>query len=540
MSGVGIHWFRKALRLHDNAALLKVAECSSLIPLYILDTEELDPKKFGANRLGFLLDSLMNLDEDLRNKGSRLFVTKGRPLDIMETFIKEFQVKHLTFERDTEPYNKAIDDQLTRNAAMHQVDVQSFWGHTLFDPDYLLELNNGKTPMTMNEFMRIISLAGDPPKPLGVPKQLPPPPPEMSLGKMGLGIFDTVPTLSDLKEHGYNPEEKTTWFVGGEKEGMKRMENFLDQKHRVTTFEKPKTNPTSLLPDTTACSPYMTRGSLSARLFHSRLKEITCDESSSTKPPVSLEGQLYWRELSYLIGYTSPNFHQMVDNPICMQIPWRDGEDAQALLEKWEMGQTGYPAVDATMNQLRTDGWIHHLSRHLVSCFLTRGDLWVHWEMGRDVFLKYQLDADYSIINFQWHWLSCSAFFRQYFRCYGPTTFYKKFDSNGEYIRKHLPLLYQFPDQYIYEPWEAPRNVQEASGCVVGKNYPKPMVDHKIASKDNMLKMKIAYEKAEGEAKAKRMVESVITKLQTLESTTTKTITEPTKTTQVKTDLKVE
>jgi cryptochrome len=353
-------------------------------------------------------------------------------------------------------------------------------------------------------------------------------------------IFDNVPTLSDLKEHGYIPEEKTTWFVGGEKEGMNRMEKFLGQKTRVTTFEKPKTDPTSLEPDTTALSPYMSRGSVSVRLLHSRLKEITSDDPSSTKPPVSLEGQLYWRELSYLIGYTTPNFDQMVDNPICMQIPWREGEDAQALLDKWEMGQTGYPAVDATMNQLRNDGWIHHLSRHLAACFLTRGDLWVHWEMGRGIFEKYLLDADYSINNFQWHWLSCSAFFRQYFRCYGPTTFYKKIDSNGEYIRKHLPLLHQFPDQYIYAPWEAPKHVQEASGCMVGKDYPKPMVDHIIASKDNMLKMKIAYAKAEEDAKIQKMVESLVTRLETVPPTIIKTTTEPTKKTQVQTEQKVE
>ena len=197
MCGVGLHWFRKALRLHDNAALLKAAESSSLIALYILDTDELDPKKVGVNRLGFLLDSLKNLDENLQNKVSRLFVTKGRPLDIIESFIKEFQVKRLTFERDTEPYNKAIDDQLTKNALLHQVDVQSYWGHTLFDPDYLLELNNGKTPLTMTGLLKILSLAGDPPKPLGIPKELPPPPPHGNFKK--IEIFDTVPTLSDLK-----------------------------------------------------------------------------------------------------------------------------------------------------------------------------------------------------------------------------------------------------------------------------------------------------------------------------------------------------
>ena len=490
-TGVGLHWFRKALRLHDNPALSKVIESSYLIPLYILDTEFLDPKLVGSNRLGFLLDSLRSLDDDLREKGSCLFVAKGKPLEVMDTMIKEFQVKQLSFERDTEPYNKQIDVRLITKAKLQQVNVETDWGHTLYDPNHLLELNDGKTPLTMSGFMRVLSMAGDPAQPLKAPKQLPPPPP-MDIMSHKIDIYNEIPTLSDLKEYGYLPEEYTTWFSAGEQVGITRMENFLAQKGRVDNFDKPNTNPTAIEPDTTALSPYLTRGSLSVRLLHSRLQQVASE--SCTRPPVSLEGQLYWREMAYLIGYTTPNFNQMVDNPICIQIPWRDGENAQVLLDKWEMGKTGYPAVDASMNQLRTDGWIHHLGRHLVACFLTRGDLWVHWEMGRSIFDRRLIDADWSITNFQWHWLSCSAFFHQYFRCYGPTTFYRKWDPTAQYIRKHVPILANYPDQYIYAPWEAPRNVQEEAGCIIGKDYPKPIVDHKSASKDNMRKMKAAYD----------------------------------------------
>lgn len=122
--------------------------------------------------------------------------------------------------------------------------------------------------------------------------------------------------------------------------------------------------------------------------------------------------------------------------------------------------------------------------------------MWVHWELGRDVFDKYLVDADWSINNFSWHWLSCSAFFHQYFRVYGPTTFFKKTDPKGEYIRKHVPCLKNYPAKYIYEPWLAPRSVQEKFDCVIGQDYPRPIVDHQKASKENMNKMKIAYEKS--------------------------------------------
>lgn len=128
--------------------------------------------------------------------------------------------------------------------------------------------------------------------------------------------------------------------------------------------------------------------------------------------------------------------------------------------------------------------------------FFVVGDLWVHWELGRDVFEKYLLDADWSINNFSWHWLSCSAFFHQYFRVYGPASFFKKTDPKGEYIRKHVPCLKKYPEKYIYEPWLAPMSVQEKCGCIIGQDYPRPIVDHQKASKENMNKMKIAYEKS--------------------------------------------
>jgi len=111
----------------------------------------------------------------------------------------------------------------------------------------------------------------------------------------------------------------------------------------------------------------------------------------------------------------------MEGNYTMKQIEWsRDQEK----LEAWEKGMTGYPAVDASMRQLQKEGWIHHLARHLVACFLTRGDLWVHWEMGAKVFDKLLLDADWSLNNANWQWLSASRFFQQYFKVYSPIAFF--------------------------------------------------------------------------------------------------------------------
>jgi len=492
MGKTALHWFRHGLRLHDNPSLLKAISASaSLIPLYILDTDNLEPGEIGVNRMGFLLDSLKALDSDLREMGSQLFVAKGNPNEIIGKFIQELKIDVLSFERSTGPYNKDMDEKIIDTAKSFNVEAYPLWGHTMFDPEYLMTLNKGEAPLTMNSFLKLMSEAGDPSKPLDSPKSIPPPPKEKIACK-DVFIYNGIPDLIDLKEFNFNAKNYTGHFAAGEKEGIKRMNEFLAQKMKVSTFEKPKTFPAGLLPETTALSPYMSNGSLSCRLFYHSLKDALKGVSSS-EPPASLTGQLFWREMAYLIGFSVPNFNQMEGNPICKQIPWLTGDAAKSLMEKWEMGQTGYPTVDAVMNQLRTEGWLHDSARQLVACFLTRGDLWVTWELGRDAFEKYLVDADWSVNNFSWHLLSCSAFSDEYSMVYDPANFFKEADPAGNYVKKYVPILEKFPTEFIYEPWKAPESVQKRCGCVIGKDYPEPIVEHMKVSTENISRMKKVY-----------------------------------------------
>lgn len=239
----------------------------------------------------------------------------------------------------------------------------------------------------------------------------------------------------------------------------------------AATFNKPKTVPTELEPfgdgtrATTVLSPYLRHGCLSPRTFWLRLQEALAGARSRTGPPVSLDGQLLWREFYYLCAKAvGPAFEQMDGNPIVRQIPWRrpgSDEAARSDLTAWKEGKTGYPWIDACMRQLATEGWIHHLARHAVACFLTRGDLYISWEDGVAVFDNELIDADWAVNNGNWMWVSCSAFFYQYFRCYSPVSFGKKYDKSGAYVKKYVPELARFPEKYIYEPWRASDAEQE-------------------------------------------------------------------------------
>lgn len=192
----------------------------------------------------------------------------------------------------------------------------------------------------------------------------------------------SVPTLSEMGYPDITPPLRVK-FPGGETEGLRRMRVSLADRAWVCAFEKPKTAPNALTPATTVLSPYLKFGCLSARLFYKELDQIyKAANGKHSRPPVSLHGQLMWREFNYLHGHGTPNFGKMVGNPICRQIPW-DSDPTK--LAAWRDAKTGFPFVDAIMTQLRTEGWIHHLARHMVACFLTRGDLWQSWEAGRDV-----------------------------------------------------------------------------------------------------------------------------------------------------------
>ncbi|XP_010487391.1 PREDICTED: (6-4)DNA photolyase-like [Camelina sativa] len=488
-------WFRKGLRVHDNPALEYASKGSQfLYPVFVIDPHymELDPSAFspgssrsGVNRIRFLLESLKDLDSSLKKLGSRLLVLKGEPGEVLVRCLQEWKVKRLCFEYDTDPYYQALDVRVKEYASSTGVEVFSPVSHTLFNPADIIEKNGGKPPLSYQSFVKI---AGEPScatsELVMSYSSLPP------IGEVGnLGISE-VQTLEEL---GYREDEIAEWtpFRGGESEALQRLTKSISDKAWVANFEKPKGDPSAFLkPATTVLSPYLKFGCLSSRYFYQCLKNIYKDVKKHTSPPVSLLGQLLWREFFYTTAFGTPNFDKMKGNRICKQIPWNEDH---AMLAAWRDGKTGYPWIDAIMVQLLKWGWMHHLARHCVACFLTRGDLFIHWEQGRDVFERLLIDSDWAINNGNWMWLSCSSFFYQYNRIYSPISFGKKYDPDGKYIRHFLPVLKDMPKQYIYEPWTAPLSVQTKAKCIVGKDYPKPMVLHDTASKECKRKMGETY-----------------------------------------------
>ena len=468
----------------------------------------------NANVFQFFFECLEDLDNTLQTKYNlKLYVFRGNPIEIFEFLFKNIpSLTNLYFENDTEPYAKQRDAKVLDLCKTYKIisNCDDF-GHTLYNMEHTIaicdQFNKGIIPKTYRSFLTILDKLGTPNEPMHAPVA------KDVAKNCKLGVWDDyiknfekkITKMTGEKQYhfntpcieeiGFKPIKKNEHspFFGGETVGLERLRNWMVNEAKVIHFSKPQTKFNSIIADTTVLSPYITNGAVSVRLvWHEINKIYKKSRGRHTKPPCSLHGQLYFREWFYLLSFVTPNFHRIEKNPICRQtIEW-DDFDAEKVL-KWKNSETGYPLIDALMTQLRNEGWIHHLGRHLVACFLTRGDLWQSWEIGKIIFDELLLDGDYALNSANWMWLSCSAFFNSYWRVYSPVSFGKDNDPNGEYIRKYVPILKAFPKEYIYKPWMAPIGVQKKANCVIGKDYPFPMINHENARKENIEKMKQAF-----------------------------------------------
>lgn len=358
--------------------------------------------------------------------------------------------------------------------------------------------------------------------------------------------------VETLEELGFRDDEATTPYRGGETKALRELDEVMRDVEYAATFRKPQTSPAALAPSTTLMSPYLHFGALSCRLFYHRAQEAVDaynkkGKGKASAPPESLTGQLLFRDMYFAaqaaLGHAMT---QTAYNPQVRFVPWHlpskmqtsgpspstenlgqmtkkrpgdeadikevlvpgayqvDSVEAEIWFQRWKTGTTGFPWIDALMRQLRHDGWIHHLGRHSLACFLTRGGCYVHWERGAEVFAELLLDHEPACNAGNWQWLSCTAFFAQYFRCYSPVSFPQKWDKEGQFVRKWVPELKEVGAKYIYEPWKAPiadlrkARVKLAEFPGVGEEmpqgtYPKPMFDFGERRKICIASLKRAY-----------------------------------------------
>ena len=188
--------------------------------------------------------------------------------------------------------------------------------------------------------------------------------------------------------------------------------------------------------------------------------------------------ELGWREFSYQLLFFNPDLARQNLQSGFDAMPWRSD---LAALRAWQRGETGYPIVDAGMRQLWTTGWMHNRVRMIAASFLI-SHLLIDWREGEAWFWDTLVDADAANNAACWQWVAgCGADAAPYFRIFNPILQGEKFDPDGAYVKRFVPELARLASPLIHKPWKADAKQLAAAGIVLGKTYPRPIVDHDAA-----------------------------------------------------------
>lgn len=513
-----IVWFRKCLRLHDNAPLTWACESSDvdqILPVFIMENElgGGEAGGFGFNRARFLVQALRDLDNSLqRELGLKLRILRGGFLESMEAVAGSLNedASFLAYEYCSEPESLSVSAKISSpdSSGLMAIESRIFPAvHTLLDVEKTVSSKGYSNPKSMKDMKRIFHVQ------FGVDEfgfydvGEPLPPPTTTKPNSEMATLESEVSVSDLEdylvEHYHSRNIRDHHFRGGESEALERLsKKVIGREDYVNEFRKPRTISTNMEedprePSTTGLSPYLSTGCLSVRTVWSECKK-SYFMGEHTQPPESLHGQMMFREMFYLLSRSVVNWDESTGNENCKEIDWDEFESE--LVSRWESGMTGYPYIDAMMRQLDETGWMHHLGRHAVSCFLTRGQLWQSWTVGRDVFERKLLDSDWAVNNGNWLWLAGVApFSMPYYRVYNPCPDSKSSlnveTSLANFVRHWIPELKDFPSKYIFEPHLAPYSVQTSAGCIIGEDYPLPVVDRKESRAKNLERFKMSLQK---------------------------------------------
>ena len=429
-------WFRRNLRLSDNAALIAAAESGRpIIPVYILDDQDVG----GAGRW-WLHHSLLSLDRDLQDLGGPLLIRSGKPDKVLAELSAKTGATALYFTRRYEPVSRRQENEV-QAALVKPVGVHVSDDSYLHNPETVATLT-GSPYRVFTPFWRAANAIGDPPVPLPVPDSISFA--RHSLLSLRLEELNLLPTAPDWAQG-----LRDTW-APGESSALNQIDKL---ESVVQNYDQHRDRPD--LDATSRLSPHLHFGEVSARQIWHATNQFSMQMRSGSGANALLR-QLYWRDFStYLIFH----FPTLPDKPLRTEFegfPWL--EDS-AQLRAWQRGVTGYPIVDAGMRQLRQTGWMHNRVRMIAASFLVK-DLLIPWQAGAAWFLDNLVDADLANNSASWQWVAgCGTDAAPYFRVFNPSLQAGKFDPHNHYAHRWIPEL--------------------TDGA--NSDYPTPIVDHDMA-----------------------------------------------------------
>jgi deoxyribodipyrimidine photo-lyase len=457
----GLVWFRRDLRMADHAALAAaLGTCRRVHCVFVYDRAILDELRAAGQqadrRVEFIHAAVAALDEALRARGGGLMVTHGRAADSVVDLARRLGVDAVFANTDYEPYATQRDADVARRLAEQGQRLSLHKDQVIFEKNDVMTAAG--TPFSVftpyrNAWLKRLAARDIEERTAGFAALAAPagPPLRPSLAQLGFTRTNLAELRLPLGEEG--ARQLLDEFVG-------RIDEY------ATARDYPALRGPSYL------SMHLRFGTISIRELVRRARQ-----HDSNGAAVWLS-ELVWREFYQMILWHHPHVVERAFRPEYDRIEWETGPLADEYFRAWCEGRTGYPIVDAGMRQLSQTGYMHNRLRMIAASFLTK-DLGIDWRRGERWFAQCLNDYDLAANNGGWQWAAstgCDA--QPYFRIFNPVTQSQKFDPDGRFIRRYVPEVARLDDKDIHAPWLAPAERQSAARCLVGKDYPPPLVDH--------------------------------------------------------------
>jgi len=425
---ITIFWFRRDLRLEDNAGLYHALKRGEpVLPLFIFDRNILDQLQDKADRrVEFIHAALVEMHAELRDWGTSLEVRDGRPLEIFGQLLAEYDVASVVTNTDYEPYARERDRAVEALLAMKGVGFHVYKDHVILEKGEVLK--DDGTPYTIftpysRRWKAVVNDFYYSSYPVSRYRRH-----FLQRGGDAGGRQAAIPTLEAL---GFRK-------TGGPFPLSTMKAAFLQQYGEQRDYPG--------IAGTSRMGVHLRHGTISIRV-------LARQAAASSETYLN---ELIWREFYQMILWHFPAVGKgAAFKPVYDRIQWRNNEGE---FERWCAGQTGYPIVDAGMRELNTTGFMHNRVRMIVASFLAK-HLLIDWRWGEAYFAEKLLDFDLAANNGGWQWAAgCGCDAAPYFRVFNPTLQTKRFDPDFSYVRRWVP------------EWEE-------------LTYPRPMVDHEQARK---------------------------------------------------------
>ena len=458
-----ILWFRRDLRLTDNAALqAAVYGGRPVIPLFIL--EDAPPVRGPGGAARWWLDaSLRALTAGLEATGSRLILRRGAPETVLSALVEETGASMVAWNRGYEPPQDARDAELADVLRARGLEVYVGQGKLLLEPE-AVRTKTGGAYGVFTPFWRTARAQVDSSKVVAAPKAIEPPKrwPESD----ALDAWSLHPSKPDWSKgfDGWTP---------GEAGAATRLGDFV--KAKLATYPQDRDRPA--VEGSSRLSPHLTWGEVTPRQVYCAVQTRLAAHGLEHQAEKFLS-EIGWREFDYGVLAQQPALDREPFRRTLAGLVWRDSErDLQA----WRRGLTGYPIVDAGMRQLWTTGWMHNRVRLITASFLVK-HLLIDWRKGESWFWDCLVDADPANNTANWQWIAgTGADAQPFFRIFNPVTQGEKFDPDGAYVRRWIPELGKADRRWIHQPWTASPVDLAAAEVVLGRDYPEAVVDHDVA-----------------------------------------------------------